>query len=258
MQHASLDSLRAGPPWREVVWTAVAVVALLIVPYVIAFGIGGMTFGAMAGMSGLRGDSLRDAIGAGLGPPAAGFWIASIFAVVLIILATQALAQRRFGGAWPGLLGLRPVRLPASLYGVLLLLLVGYFAWASGVVMTLKGLWPSQAVMPEITSAVGKAGATVPLAIVLLVVLAPVSEELLFRGYAFARLGTVFPRRVVIAVTALGFAMAHFNGGLLHPLVTLYLGVATGWLRASRGSIVPGLMLHGAVNSLAVAAMVAA
>ena len=246
------------PAWREVMGTALVVAAALFLPYVVAFVIGGITYGVIAGLSGVRGDGLRDAIAASLGPPAPGFWIASIFAVMLMILATQALARRRFGDAWRVALGLRSHAIPPSLAAFLLLLLLGYFLWAIGVVTTLQALWPSQAIMPEITKAVSKAGGTVPLAMVLLVLLAPISEELLFRGYAFARMATVLPRDMVIFVTAAGFALAHFNGGILHPLVTLYLGIATGWLRASHGSILPGIILHGGVNSLAVAAMLAA
>ncbi|MDQ5821285.1 MAG: CPBP family intramembrane metalloprotease [Actinomycetota bacterium] len=83
---------------------------------------------------------------------------------------------------------------------------------------------------------------------VVIAVLAPVVEELLFRGIGFhllARFGTT----AAILGTGLAFGLYH---GLLNALPILALfGVALGWLRARTNSVYPGILVHAAFNSVA-------
>ena len=244
--------------WRELLVTLAWLAVLMIGPYLAAFLLAGLTLGIVAGVQGADGPQIAAILTAQLTPPALGFWISGLFSAVLMILLCQKLAAWRFGTGWQSVIGLQFVPLPARLLGLLVLLLLGYLAWAALVASTLQTLWPSQVIMPEITkTSPGGGGGTAPLAFVFLAVLAPIAEELIFRGYVLARLGTILAPVQAIVLTAALFGCAHFNGGILHPLITLFLGLATGWLRLTRGSLVPGMILHGMVNSLAVAAMLA-
>ena len=82
------------------------------------------------------------------------------------------------------------------------------------------------------------------------VLIAPVVEELTFRGVGFAllaRIGTA----VAFVGTSIAFAAAH---GLVNGFAALFLfGAAVAFLRVRTGSIYPGMLLHGTFNALALA-----
>jgi membrane protease YdiL (CAAX protease family) len=88
-----------------------------------------------------------------------------------------------------------------------------------------------------------------------LIVLAPLAEELLFRGYLFGKLRSFLPVWVVIVVTALAFGSMHLPGsGGLQWLVaadTFALGLVLGYMRYKTGSIWAGVVLHALKNSIA-------
>lgn len=72
--------------------------------------------------------------------------------------------------------------------------------------------------------------------------LAPVVEELLFRGSVFGWLRRRANGPVTIAVTAVLFAGIHQMPVVL-PLTALF-GLGAGWLREHTGSVTPCLALH--------------
>jgi membrane protease YdiL (CAAX protease family) len=82
------------------------------------------------------------------------------------------------------------------------------------------------------------------------VLAAPVVEELTFRGLGFSlfsRYGNV----VALVVTSAAFAAAH---GLVNGFPALFLfGTAVAFLRIRTGSLYPGMLLHGTFNALALA-----
>ena len=86
------------------------------------------------------------------------------------------------------------------------------------------------------------------------VVLAPVTEELAFRGLGYGLLRP-FGLAPPIVGSAILWALAH---GLLDalPVITI-LGVGLAWLRHRQGSTIPGMILHGAFNGIALAASLA-
>jgi membrane protease YdiL (CAAX protease family) len=86
---------------------------------------------------------------------------------------------------------------------------------------------------------------------VVVIVLAPVVEELTFRGLGFAlllRLGTWS----AIVGTALAFALVH---GLVEafPILAAF-GIALAYLRSRTDSIFPSMLLHACFNAAALAA----
>ena len=81
--------------------------------------------------------------------------------------------------------------------------------------------------------------------------LAPVAEELVFRGAALRTLLGWQPRRrwLMIVLSALLFAVAHLNPAqLLHPFV---IGLLLGWMYERTRSVLPGIVYHWANNTAA-------
>ena len=81
--------------------------------------------------------------------------------------------------------------------------------------------------------------------------LAPVAEELVFRGAALRTLLAWKPehRWLMIALSALLFALAHLNPAqLLHPFA---IGLLLGWMYERTRSVIPGIIYHWANNTVA-------
>ena len=86
--------------------------------------------------------------------------------------------------------------------------------------------------------------AAVVVATVMLVLVAPVAEELIFRGLGFAALGSV-----AVPVTSLLFAVAHGLPSLLVEVAVAGLVLAE--IRRRTASVLPGMGVHMAFNGLA-------
>ena len=83
-------------------------------------------------------------------------------------------------------------------------------------------------------------------------VLAPIAEEMLFRGAILRRLLDVTDKRLTwaaIAVTSLLFAVVH--GNMAQGINAFVLGLLLGWMYARTRSIVPGVAFHLANNTIA-------
>lgn len=89
--------------------------------------------------------------------------------------------------------------------------------------------------------------------VVLFAVVAPVVEELTFRGVGQSLLAFIgrWPSIVVVGVS---FGLAH---GLVEALLVLVpFGIALAWLRDRTDSVYPGMVVHGLFNGIALAASV--
>lgn len=94
------------------------------------------------------------------------------------------------------------------------------------------------------------------LAFTTLVVIAPVAEEVLFRGYLLGKLKKYMPLWVAIAASSLLFAALHLPGGGEQlqwnvAFNVLVLGVVLAILRPLTGSIWSGVLLHMIKNGVA-------
>ena len=87
---------------------------------------------------------------------------------------------------------------------------------------------------------------TVPLAFVSAVVL----EELLFRSLLVGGLSTVAPALPLAAACALVFGLVHWPQGVLGVVATAVAGFLLAVLFLARGSLLPPLVAHYAVNIL--------
>ena len=83
-------------------------------------------------------------------------------------------------------------------------------------------------------------------AVVVLVLVAPAAEELVFRGLGFASLG-----RFALPLTTILFAIAHGLPVLLLPVGIA--GLALGLLRQKTESVLPGMGVHMSLNAIALA-----
>lgn len=88
-----------------------------------------------------------------------------------------------------------------------------------------------------------------------IIVLAPLLEEIVFRGLLFATLRRGLPFGAAAVVSALVFALGHgYRGpGLLS---VFWIGFVLAWVYERTRSVVPGMVVHGASNVLASLAVV--
>jgi len=80
-------------------------------------------------------------------------------------------------------------------------------------------------------------------------ILAPVLEELVFRGVLFASLRRRFSANTSIILSAIPFALAH-GYGTLGSLTIFWSGVLWAWAYEKTGSLLPGILAHALNNGL--------
>jgi uncharacterized protein len=78
------------------------------------------------------------------------------------------------------------------------------------------------------------------------VILAPVVEELIFRGVIFSSFQRIYPAFWVIFFSALLFALFHLNPWQLGP--TFLLGLLLGYVRLKTGSLLAAMLTHALHN----------
>ncbi len=87
--------------------------------------------------------------------------------------------------------------------------------------------------------------------LLVLAVLAPLVEELVFRGLLYGWLAGRWGHLVAFLVSSLAFAAAHYEPA--HILLVAPLGLWFGWLRWRTNSLVPSIVAHVINNGVAVA-----
>jgi membrane protease YdiL (CAAX protease family) len=80
--------------------------------------------------------------------------------------------------------------------------------------------------------------------------LAPVVEELIFRGLLYGWVESRWGSMWALVVSSLAFGYAHVEP--LHIVMVLPLGFLFGWLRRRTNSLAPSLVAHIVNNSFAV------
>jgi len=87
------------------------------------------------------------------------------------------------------------------------------------------------------------------MAFLMLVIIAPLAEELLFRGYLFGKLRKYAPLWISILITSLIFAVVHFAWNVGFDVFALSIVLCL--LRVVSGSLWPSIMLHMLKNGVA-------
>jgi membrane protease YdiL (CAAX protease family) len=91
----------------------------------------------------------------------------------------------------------------------------------------------------------------VPVQVLLIVVAAPISEEVCFRGMLFGGLRTRLPRLAAALISAIVFGGLHALTGVSAVPPLIAFGFILALLYEKTGSIVPGILLHMLNNSVA-------
>ncbi|MDP2357293.1 MAG: CPBP family intramembrane metalloprotease [Beijerinckiaceae bacterium] len=88
------------------------------------------------------------------------------------------------------------------------------------------------------------------LSFVMIVILAPLAEELLFRGWIFGSLRARFSAGVTILATAVLFAVVHMDPTGLYPVAVLVPGFVLSVIRERTGSVKPAVLAHAIYNGV--------
>ena len=84
------------------------------------------------------------------------------------------------------------------------------------------------------------------LQVLLIVAVAPLAEEIVFRGYLFTALQHAAPRAVAHAVVAIAFGLAH---GVDHAVPVGFLSLLFGYLRQRHDGLLPAVLAHAVHNA---------
>ena len=76
--------------------------------------------------------------------------------------------------------------------------------------------------------------------------LAPIAEELLFRGVSYHYASRALPEKWAVIFQAVLFGIYH--GNLIQFVYATVMGILLGMLRRQSGSVVPGIVLHIIIN----------
>ncbi|MBA4371002.1 MAG: hypothetical protein C0418_05430 [Coriobacteriaceae bacterium] len=194
-------------------------------------------------------------------PLEAVVWIRALVLAVYYALAVTFLLwlARRGGGSASERLRLqRPgersaggwLRAAGAVAGLLVLTRLattGYVALAFSVGWEPPG--PGEA---EFVRLFGSSASGLLISAALVVLVAPVVEEAVFRGAVLGALGRYLPRWGAIVASALLFAVLHLDAWMFVP--TFVLGLALGWLGTRRATLWPAVVMHALYNATAVAA----
>jgi membrane protease YdiL (CAAX protease family) len=197
----------------------------------------------------LRADGLPDRL---------AFFGVVLLAYVLPAVTLFVLARQKRGSAWRAL-GFRPVKLGFVLGGVAVAFFVYLAASAAYVIavialgdagLDVSGLSEERVGLTRMIEYFSEGGA-IPLLLTafVLVVVAPVVEESVFRGVVQPALAIRFGAAAGVVVSGLLFAAIHFDGWGFVQLAVL--GVLLGALALLGRSIWPSIALHALVNTQA-------
>ncbi len=92
---------------------------------------------------------------------------------------------------------------------------------------------------------------SVPVQVLLIVIAAPISEEICFRGMLFGGLRARLPRLAAALISAIVFGGLHALTGISAVPPLIVFGFVLALLYEKTGSIVPGIVLHMLNNSVA-------
>ena len=156
------------------------------------------------------------------------------------MLGLRVMAQVRAGRAWPLLLAWTPFRADRLYWW----LVAAAMAYGLGASLALGYLHPSA----KTSFAIPDSPFAAVSAFFLVVILAPLSEELLFRGWIYTALRWRFSFAVALWATAILFAIAHWEATHLYALAILPMGLVLGYVRERTGSTKATTLFHMIYN----------
>lgn len=167
--------------------------------------------------------------------------------VAAMFLLVWAFAVRKRGGSLADL-GLKKSRWLGD-FGLAVLGEVAVLLVVMGYATLLLYLAKTKLPQQPVVELFGRSGAGIALAVLYVAVLAPIGEELFFRGFIYGTMRQRWGVRWGMVASAGLFALFHVHPLLYVPMFSI--GVALALLYQYRGTLVPAIMLHGLNNLLA-------
>jgi membrane protease YdiL (CAAX protease family) len=179
-------------------------------------------------------------------PPAVS--IGATFVQDLALVACAVLFAFVAGRPTIAQFGIRRTAFPSAL-GWLAVAWLGFFLFSAVYAAIARGFGVD--LDDKLTSELGTDSSTAALVAtgVLVCVVAPITEELFFRGFFFTALRSSMSLWPAALITGAVFGLIHFKLQFLLPLAVL--GAALCLLYARTGSLIPCIALHSLNNSLA-------
>jgi membrane protease YdiL (CAAX protease family) len=172
-----------------------------------------------------------------------------LLAATLIVTALMFASPQLREPAPASVLGLRrPLRSPYASMAI------AYFGYVAVAILIAAVLQPHQEdVTRDLGFGEGPLGSTA--AALLIIVAAPISEEMFFRGFMFAGLRRSAPFVVAAVISSCVWGLFHYTGaGSWGVVLQLSLfGLALAWLYERTGSIWPTIAVHALNNAIAFA-----
>jgi membrane protease YdiL (CAAX protease family) len=167
------------------------------------------------------------------------------------LLATGVVTFHAYGRTGSGLPQVFPFRWPRRPHVIGMLLQFGGALFLSlGLAALVQTVWPKSAAWKESSVRVLEGGGSLGAAFLLVVLLGPLSEELLFRGLILHGFLRNYSKGRAIGLSALLFAVAHIDPWKFLPV--LVGGLVLAWWRAESGSLWPGIIGHSVTNAVPV------
>lgn len=185
---------------------------------------------------------------AGIELPQSVLLLAVFLGEAAMIVPAWWFGPRKHGGGLAAL-GFRRVAIGKLLWMTALGLAIAFGFNALWSIALERLGWATQ---PELVPVFGQGFAGYIAALVIASGVAPLAEEVFFRGFLQAGLENRFGAWVAIIVTAVLFALVHILPGVLPPIFVL--GLIFSILRFETDSLWPSIVLHAAFNALSVTA----
>lgn len=174
----------------------------------------------------------------------------------IILLAIYWTTVRRYHSPWAAL-GLR--RVPLGWFVLAPLLTLGMLTVGVALTSAISALQGQQFVNPQVQD-MSQGQQLTPLHLIMFLlgtaIVAPIVEELFFRGMLYPLLRRRLPAWLAIVANAAIFAALHFIPILLPVLFVM--GLLLTFVRARTDSIIPGIIIHALNNAIFVLGVYAA
>lgn len=176
------------------------------------------------------------------------FWLGALIYGV-VVLAVYLFAVRRADGDW-SVLGIRPF----SGWWVALapvLTLVQLLGMSLVNILFVLPFTGGEFDNPQVEALTGGSALSLRdlgLLLILVAVIAPIAEELFFRGMLYPVLRRRWSSQVAIVVNGLLFALIHFIPILIPGL--FLVGIVLAWVRERSGSLIPCMLVHALQNTV--------
>ena len=227
-----------SPPWN---WWDIGKALLLIFAGVILMGVTIAGFGLATGHDFSHADKLSSA----------PLFMAATGIYGFVLLAVYLFAVRRAGGSWAAV-GLNGF----DWHWLAMAPLLTALEFAGIAFINTQLLWrftgePFE--NPQIEAITGGMRLTkmdLFLLLLLVAIIAPVAEELFFRGMLYPLLRQRWGVVLAVVMSALIFGLVHLIPVLIPGLV--FVGLLLGWVRQRSNSVVPGMIIHALQNGIVI------